>query len=63
MFVSQDRSALADSGTPTCITWMTVGALGPLVVSRLVSELDVDGMGTKVLIPEKGISLTKAREA
>ena len=57
--VFQDMSAPVDMGTPTCITWMTVDALGPTLGDRFVFELDGKGIATRVLIPATGVSLTR----
>lgn len=53
-------TAPADAGTPTCITWMTVGALGAGVVDRIVFELELDkGVAVGVSIPARGVSLAR----
>ncbi|KAK3360504.1 beta-lactamase/transpeptidase-like protein [Lasiosphaeria hispida] len=60
--VVQDMSALVDAGTPTCITWMTVGAnLGPGGVDRVLFELDGKGVAASVKIPARGVTLTRAK--
>lgn len=51
--VYQDKSAPVDEDTPTCITWMGVGALGQGMVDRVVFELDEAGMATGLQIPSK----------
>ncbi|KAK0716062.1 beta-lactamase/transpeptidase-like protein [Lasiosphaeris hirsuta] len=59
--VVQDTSALVDAGTPTCITWSTVGAsLGPGGVDRVLFELDGSGIAASVRIPARGVILARA---
>ncbi|KAK1756535.1 beta-lactamase/transpeptidase-like protein [Echria macrotheca] len=61
--VYQDKNAPVDAGTPTCITWMTVGQLGGGAVDRVVFELDKDGVATGVSIPSRGITMTMDKKA
>lgn len=58
--VVQDVSAPVDAGTPTCITWMTVGELGAGVVERVVFGLDGTGSAVSVEIPVEGVELARA---
>lgn len=58
--VVQDVSAPVDAGTPTCITWMTVGELGAGVVERVVFGLDGTGRAVSVEIPVEGVELARA---
>jgi hypothetical protein len=53
--VYQDKTALVDAGTPTCITWQGVGELGSQVVKRVTFEVGESGTATRVLfdtVPE-----------
>ncbi|KAK3312322.1 beta-lactamase/transpeptidase-like protein [Apodospora peruviana] len=54
--VLQDKSALVDAGTPTCISWMMADGPGAAVPSRFVFELDGKGVAVKVSIPHMGVS-------
>jgi len=56
--VYQDMSAPVDAGTPTCITWMTVGEFGSSAVDRVVFELDSMGVASGVRIPGRGVTLS-----
>jgi hypothetical protein len=56
--VFQDKSASADMGTPTCITWMDVGALTDIPV-RFIVELDEGGVAVGLRIPDKKVRLTR----
>lgn len=58
--VFQDRSAPADMGTPTCITWMDVGALDD-IPSRYIFELDDTAVASNLRIPDKKVNLTKGK--
>ncbi|KAK0639469.1 beta-lactamase/transpeptidase-like protein [Cercophora newfieldiana] len=57
--VYQDRDAPVDAGTPTCITWMTVGELGLGTVDRVVFGLDGSGRATSVEVPSGGVDLIR----
>nr|POF22086.1 beta-lactamase-like protein [Quercus suber] len=51
--VVQDKNALVDAGTPTCISWMGVGVLqrGGLPLDLLLLDLNEDGRAVNVSIP------------
>ncbi|KAH8910589.1 beta-lactamase/transpeptidase-like protein [Coniochaeta sp. PMI_546] len=59
--VVQDREALVDAGTPTCVTWMDgmVGGVG----GRLSFELDAQGKAIAVEVPEMGVTLKREGES
>ncbi|KAK9413683.1 putative Beta-lactamase-related domain-containing protein [Seiridium unicorne] len=57
--VFQDRSASADQGTPTCITWMDVGELES-IPERYIFELDDTDVTSGLRIPDKKVRLDKA---
>ncbi|KAF2170655.1 hypothetical protein M409DRAFT_64310 [Zasmidium cellare ATCC 36951] len=55
--VIQDKSALADFGTPTCISWQTVGELerGGLALDAFVIEVDDSGEARTVVSDALGV--------
>ncbi|KAH6645383.1 beta-lactamase/transpeptidase-like protein [Truncatella angustata] len=57
--VFQDRNAPADMGTPTCITWMDVGALEGIPV-RFVFEMGDGGVAVGLRIPDRRARLDRA---
>lgn len=48
--VYQDKTALVDAGTPTCITWQGVGELGIQVAKRVTFEVGDNGIATHVWV-------------
>ncbi|KAJ9157006.1 Beta-lactamase/transpeptidase-like protein [Coniochaeta hoffmannii] len=56
--VVQDKDALVDAGTPTCITWMNGIVQG--AGGRVVFGLDDEGMASSVEVAGLGGSLNKA---
>lgn len=52
----QDKSALADAGTPTCISWQTVGSLerGGSALDQFVLEVD-DGSGKARVVESEAL--------
>ncbi len=59
--VLQDRTALVDQDTPTCITWMDVGSQ-PGTVDRVVFQLNDQGVATAVEFPANGMMLERDTE-
>ncbi|ETS73164.1 hypothetical protein PFICI_15109 [Pestalotiopsis fici W106-1] len=57
--VFQDRSALVDMGTPTCITWMDVGTLQG-IPTRYIIEVDDSEVAVGLRIPDRQIRLEKS---
>ena len=57
--VFQNRAAPVDMGTPTCITWQDVGALGQGVPDRFVFELD-GSTGEAIGVKVQGATLARA---
>ncbi|GJC84742.1 beta-lactamase-like protein sdnR [Colletotrichum liriopes] len=57
--VFQDKSAPVDMGTPTCITWQDVGALGPGVDIRVVFDMDKSGQATDVTLAGGSLALRR----
>lgn len=57
--VYQDRGAPVDMGTPTCITWQDVGALGPDVPGRFVFELGESGRAGSVSVSGMGRKMAR----
>ncbi|KAK3375795.1 beta-lactamase/transpeptidase-like protein [Lasiosphaeria ovina] len=56
--VVQDRSALVDAGTPTCVTWMAAGDEGGLAgAHRFVFLLDGQGRAGGVSVPGRNVQL------
>ena len=60
--VIQDKSALVDAGTPTCISWMTVGnfQLHGQPIDRCVIEFDKHDVATGIEWPVLGAVYEKA---
>ncbi|ORY70268.1 beta-lactamase/transpeptidase-like protein [Pseudomassariella vexata] len=59
MSVFQDRSAPADMGTPTCITWMDTGSVGAGAVERFIFEVDESGMAVGLRLSGKEARFTR----
>lgn len=57
--VFQDIAASVDEGTPTCISWMTVGEYAPNVVDQVIFELDQKGNATALVISPNGVRLPR----
>ena len=59
--VIQDKSALADAGTPTCVSWMTVDELekNGQPLDRFVFEIGDDGMLDAVEWPALGLTFSR----
>ncbi len=59
--VFQDEGAFADSGTPTCISWMDVDQLvyGGVALDLFIFQRDGEGMATGVNIPGLRTTLKK----
>lgn len=57
--VFQDRSAPVDMDTPTCITWMDVGALEGIPV-RYIFEIDDSGVAVGLRVPDMQTRLEKS---
>ncbi|GKT42781.1 beta-lactamase-like protein sdnR [Colletotrichum spaethianum] len=57
--VFQDKSAPADMGTPTCITWQDVGSLGSSVDVRFVFNMDSFKQATDVTLAGRSLALTR----
>ncbi|KAK6223854.1 beta-lactamase family protein [Colletotrichum tabaci] len=57
--VFQDKGAPVDMGTPTCITWQDVGALGLTFDVRVVFDIDMSGKATNVTLAGGSLSLTR----
>ncbi|KAK3709114.1 hypothetical protein LTR37_011093 [Vermiconidia calcicola] len=59
--IIQDKSALVDAGTPTCIFWQTEGELkvSGMPLDRFVVETDSDGVATSVTWPALDIQYSR----
>ncbi|WQF82683.1 Putative beta-lactamase/transpeptidase [Colletotrichum destructivum] len=57
--VFQDKGAPVDMGTPTCVTWQDVGALGLTFDVRVMFDLDMSGKATNVTVAGGSLSLMR----
>ncbi|KAK3704710.1 hypothetical protein LTR37_013684 [Vermiconidia calcicola] len=59
--IIQDKSALVDAGTPTCISWQTVGELkrNGVPLDRFVIETGSDGVAISVTWPALDIQYSR----
>ncbi|CAK7242066.1 MAG: hypothetical protein STHCBS139747_003543 [Sporothrix thermara] len=48
--VFQDKTAPADAGTPTCITWQNMGSLGEDVAEQFIFDVDEAGSAKSLVI-------------
>lgn len=48
--VYQDKAALVDAGTPTCVTWQGVGEPGSQVVEGVMFEVGDDRVATRMWV-------------
>jgi hypothetical protein len=57
----QDSDALADAGTPTCVSWMNIEDLvyGGESLNEFLFELDADGRAELVEIPDLRATLKR----
>lgn len=57
----QDKSALADAGTPTCITWQFVGLfeLNGVAVDRFIVSFSESGVAEKITWPAGGLTFER----
>ncbi|KAF9875144.1 beta-lactamase family protein [Colletotrichum karsti] len=58
--VFQDKSAPVDMGTPTCITWQDVGALGSGVDIRVLFSMDGSGRASNVTLASGSLTLSRS---
>ena len=63
--VIQDKNALVDAGTPTCISWMTVDKLekNGQPIDRFLIEYDRKGVVQAVSWPAFGFTYQRAAQA